>query len=313
MSLSTIEQVAAARRAALSVTEPDLTAFVVTGKDRLSWLNGMLTCELATRQPGDAVYGLAVTQKGRIAADVVVIVAVDRVLVLAQRRVAESLAATFERHMMMEDAELTLVADLRILSIHGPRSGDVLEAARVAGAWGGRLDRTGLGGVILAVPSALETAVVAAVEGVLARVGGASGDDAGWETLRLERGVPLFGVDFDEAMYPQEASLEDRAVSFSKGCYLGQEVVCMLQMRGHVNRKLVSLVVDGDSVPSRGTPVRVEVSDEGGAAVGDVTSASFSPTLGKVVALARIKHAFAQPGRSLRVDARPAQVVAIPA
>ena len=75
--------------------------------------------------------------------------------------------------------------------------------------------------------------------------GGVVGDAEGWEALRLERGVPRFGPDFDDKTYPQEASLEKAAVSFDKGCYLGQEVVCMLEMRGHVKRKLVSIVLDG--------------------------------------------------------------------
>ncbi len=307
MSLSVHAQVAAARQAVLVVPEPDLTAFAVTGSDRLSWLNGMLTCDLAARKPGEAVYGLVVTQKGRIMSDVIVLVLADRALVLAQRRVAESLAATFERHLMMEDAAVASVGDeVRVLSAHGPSSGDVLAAATAAGAYGGPLDRTGLGGAVLVIPRERDAAVLAAVEGA----GANAGDEAGWDALRLERGVPRFGVDFDDATYPQEAALEGRAVSFSKGCYLGQEVVCMLQMRGHVKRKLVPLVIDGEGVPSRGATV---TASEGGPSIGDVRSASFSPTLGTAVALAMVKYAFAEPGRSLSVDARVARVVDVPA
>jgi folate-binding protein YgfZ len=313
MSLSVKEQVTAARRAALVVAEPDLTAFTVTGSDRLSWLNGMLTCELATRKPGDAIYGLIVTQKGRIVSDVLVLVTVDRALALVQRRVADSLAAMFERHLMMEDAAVTPSPDLLVLSVHGPRSAEVLDVARSFCVACGPLDRTGLGGAILAVASDQEAALRAVLKGGLERVGGAYGDETGWETLRLERGVPRFGVDFDETTYPQEASLEDRAVSFSKGCYLGQEVVCMLQMRGHVKRRLVSLVLDEETLPPRGAKVTPEAPGEGGASIGEITSASHSPTLGKVVALAMIKHAFAETGRTLLADARPARVVEIPA
>jgi folate-binding protein YgfZ len=222
--------------------------------------------------------------------------------------VASSLADIFERHLMMEDAAVTSV-ELRLFAAHGPRSTDVLDAACSVGAHGGPLDRTGLGGAILAVPGEHEVAVHAAVQATLDRVSGALGDEAGWDALRLERGVPRFGVDFDEATYPQEAALEDRAVSFSKGCYLGQEVVCMLQMRGHVKRKLVPLVIDGGAVPLRGATV---AATGGGPSVGDVTSATFSPTLGRAVALAMVKYAFAEPGRSLMVDARPARIVGIP-
>jgi hypothetical protein len=311
MNLPVELQVAAARQASLVVTEPNLAAFVVTGSDRLSWLNGMLTCDLAARKPGDAIYGLVVTQKGRIVSDVTVLVLSDRAMVFTQRRMAESLAATFQRHLMMEDAEVSSAWDeLRVLSAHGPRSGEVLDAARIAGAHGGLLDRTGLGGAILAVPREHDAAVVAAVERAVERAGGSLGDEVGWDTLRLERGVPRFGVDFDESTYPQEAALEGRAVSFSKGCYLGQEVVCMLQLRGHVKRKLVPLVIEGEGVPVRGAAV---TASEGGPSIGDVTSASLSPTLGMAVALAMVKYAFAESGRVLTVGARSARVVEIPA
>src|SRR5262249_30258701 len=82
---------------------------------------------------------------------------------------------------------------------------------------------------------------------------GAVGDESAWEALRIEQGVPRFRHDFDESTYPQEASLEKRAVSFDKGCYLGQEVVCMLELRGQVKRKLVPVTLSA-SIP-KGTPV----------------------------------------------------------
>ena len=108
-------------------------------------------------------------------------------------------------------------------------------------------------------------AIRSAIAASVAAAGGVWGDSAGWEALRLERNVPRFGVDFDDKMYPQEAALEKAAVSFDKGCYLGQEVVCMLEMRGHVKRKLVSLIVEGQGLPERGA----QVTDAGGAAIGE--------------------------------------------
>ena len=109
--------------------------------------------------------------------------------------------------------------------------------------------------------------------------------------------------------YPQEASLENVAVSFDKGCYLGQEVVCMLQMRGHVKRKLAAIVIESDAPPDRGTAV----TDEAGASVGEITSAAASPTLGKAVALAMIKRALAKPGQHVVVGGARAEVVDRPA
>jgi folate-binding protein YgfZ len=303
------DQVRAARASVLAVLEPDLVAMEVTGKDRVSWLNGLLTCELATAKPGEAVYGLAVAQKGRILSDLFVLIEAERALVLVRRAAAASLAEAFERHLMMEDAELVPAFDrYNALALHGPASGAVLAAARAAGAAGGLVDMTGLGGAVLAWPRQVG-GVEAALEDAITLAGGVTGDAAGWEALRLERGIPSFGADFDGTTYPQEAGLENRAVSFSKGCYLGQEVVCMLQMRGHVKRKLASLVLEAGSVPAHG----LRIQDQSGSEVGEITSAAESPTLAKPVALAMVKHAFSAPGAVLVVDGKPAQVVETPA
>jgi folate-binding protein YgfZ len=112
-------------------------------------------------------------------------------------------------------------------------------------------------------------------------------------------------VDFDAATYPQEAGLEKRAISFNKGCYLGQEVVCMLELRGHVKRKLVGLHLGGASVPARGA----DVTDAGGESVGAVTSAAAVPGEG-VLALAMVKRTKGEPGAALRVGGTDAVVVA---
>jgi folate-binding protein YgfZ len=308
-TVTALDQVRAARKSVLEVPEPDLVAMEVTGKDRVSWLNGLLTCDLATAKEGDAVYGLAVAQKGRILSDLFVLLEAERALVLVRRAASASLADEFERHLMMEDAELTPAFDkYNVVALHGPSSAPVLEAARAAGASGGLVDLTGLGGAVLAWRNQVG-GVESALEDAIGRAGGVTGDTSGWEALRLERGIPSFGADFDGTTYPQEAGLENRAVSFSKGCYLGQEVVCMLQMRGHVKRKLASLVLGGESVPLHG----LKIQDQNGSEVGEITSAAVSPTLGKPVALAMVKHALSAPGQVLMVEGKPAEVVETPA
>jgi tRNA-modifying protein YgfZ len=314
-------QVQAAKEGALAVQHADLATLAVTGKDRVTWLNGLLTCELAKRAPGDAVYGLVVERKGHVLADVVAVVddpdsarpkAAEsdarpeaRVLLVVPVFTVESLQAHLEHYLVMEDCEVTLANGWEVWSVHGPRAAAALEAARAAGGVGGTLDRTGLGGAIALAPPEVTREVAAAIAGVAT-----VGDDAGWEALRLERGVPRFGVDFDDKTYPQEAQLEKVAVSFDKGCYLGQEVVCMLEMRGHVKRKLVPVVLDAEGAPPpRGAPV----TDEQGAPVGEVTSAGTSPTLGKPVAMAMVKRAFAEAGKRLVVAGASGEVVERPA
>lgn len=301
-------QVEAAKDGALAVEHADQAVLAVTGKDRVTWLNGLLTCDLAKCAPGAAVYGLVVERKGHVMADVVV--AVDepgeRVLLVVPVFTVESLRAHLDHYLVMEDVEVTPADGWEVWSVHGPRAGAALDAARAAGGVGGAIDRTGLGGAVILASPELTREVAAAIAGVAT-----VGDDAGWEALRLERGVPRYGVDFDDKTYPQEAQLEKVAVSFDKGCYLGQEVVCMLEMRGHVKRKLVPVVLDAADAepPPRGAPV----TDESGAPVGEVTSAGTSPTLGKPVAMAMVKRAFAEVGKRLVVAGTSGEVVERPA
>ncbi len=299
-------QVLAATTTALALPRAELATLVVTGSDRVTWLNGMLTCDLVKRPPeGGAVYGLAVARNGRVMTDVVVVLAPDQTLLVVPATMLELLRGHLDHYLVMEDVELHLGGDaFAVWEVHGPRAADALGAAKAVGALGGTLDRTGLGGAIVLAPRARETEVAAALAGAAT-----IGNDTGWEALRLERGVPRFGVDFDDKTYPQEAQLEKQAVSFDKGCYLGQEVVCMLEMRGHVKRKLVPVVFESGEPPAPGAAV----TDEAGAAIGEVTSAALSPTRGRPIALAMLKRAFAEAGHHVLVGGVRAEVVERPA
>jgi folate-binding protein YgfZ len=293
------EQVAWANTAALVVNAKERCVLEVRGADRLSWLNGLLTCELAKRKPGDAVYGLAVAQKGKIVSDVVVLVGDARVLLVVQRATVDALVASFDHHLMMEDAELVR-SPATVAFAHGPKSKDVLAAVVGEGVTGASFDVTGLGGAVLVNEGADD----GAIERAAALAGGGAGDENGWEAIRVRAAVPRFGVDFDDQTYPQEAALETKAVSFEKGCYLGQEVVCMLEMRGHVKRKLVPLLLSGSNLPSSHAPV-----DDGkGTVIGEVTSAARTPD-GELRALAMLKYAFIASGTEVAIAGASARVV----
>jgi folate-binding protein YgfZ len=310
MSAPVSIQVEAARRAVLAVPRSDLATLVVTGKDRISWLNGMLTCELAKRAPGEVVYGLAVVRSGRVLSDATVVLGDTAAFVAVPATVVETVRTHLDHYLVMEDAEIAPGTDgFEPWMLHGPGAARVLEAARAAGGVGGAIDWTGFGGAFVLAPADRDGEVRAAIERAARDRDGFVGDDAGWEALRLERAVPRFGADFDDKTYPQEACLEKVAVSFEKGCYLGQEVVCMLELRGHVKRKLAPIVLDAEKPPAHGTAV----TDEGGAPVGEITSASVSPTLGKIVGFAMVKRALAQPGTHVVVGGDRAEVVERPA
>jgi hypothetical protein len=300
------EQVKAGREGALAIRHEELAVLEITGKDRVSWLNGLLTCDLVKHAPGAAVYGLAVGRNGRVLADATVVFddQGERLLVAVPRSVVAALRAHLDQYLVMEDAEIAPRDDAFVpWAVHGPRSADVLAAARAAGAPGGTLDRTGFGGAVVLAPEERAGEVMAAL-----KAAATVGDGAGWEALRLECAVPRFGADFDDRTYPQEATLEKTAVSFDKGCYLGQEVVCMLQMRGHVKRKLASVVLDAAEAPAAGAAV----TDEAGAAVGEVTSATLS-SVGRPIAFAMLKLAVAEPGTHVAVGGARGEVVARPA
>jgi folate-binding protein YgfZ len=304
------DQVNAARTSVLALQAGQAATLVVTGKDRISWLNGLVTCDLNKWPAEEARYGLAVSRSGRVLADLILVADGDRAIVVAPAERVEVLREHLDHYLVMEDAEMAPATNgFETWMLDGARAQDVLGAARDAGALGGTFDRTGLGGAIVLAPAAHAASVRAAIEAAVRTAAGVVGDAAGWEALRLERGVPAFGVDFDEKTYPQEASLEKTAVSFDKGCYLGQEVVCMLEMRGHVKRKLVSVVLDGAPPPASGAPV----ADESGAAVGEITSAALSPTLGVPVGLAMVKRAQAVAGARVLVGTTHAKVVDRPA
>jgi tRNA-modifying protein YgfZ len=298
-------QVEAARGSALAIPT-ELSTLVITGADRLTWLNGLVTCDLAKKRVGEATYGLVVARNGRVIADSFVLVD-EASLFLASPAVAvETLRRHFEHYLVMEDVEVAPGSSaFQTWFLHGPRSLDLLDASKSAGGYGAVLDRTGLGGAIVFAPADRADEIRTQIGRAAREIGGVVGDADGWRALRLECGVAEFGEDFDEKTYPQEAALEKVAVSFEKGCYLGQEVVCMLEMRGHVKRKLAALVLEGVDVPSPGT----RVTDLAGEAVGEVSSAALSPTLGRVVAFAMVKRAQIQPSNVLLVGGARAQVV----
>jgi folate-binding protein YgfZ len=134
-------------------------------------------------------------------------------------------------------------------------------------------------------------------------------DEAGAETLRLEAGVPLFGRDMDEETIPLEAGIESQAISFTKGCYVGQEIIIRVLHRGHgrVARKLVGLTLDGDIAPANRATIR-----SGDRDVGIVTSAMMSPTLKRPIALGYVQRDFVEAGTKLTIAEGMAIVTALP-
>src|SRR5262249_41072722 len=152
----------------------------------------------------------------------------------------------------------------------------------------------------------------AAVATLVARVrdaGVAELDEATAEAIRIESGTPRFHRDMDEDTIPLEAGIEGRAISLTKGCYVGQEVIIRVLHRGHgrVARRLVGLRLSGAKVPGAGAPVR-----SGDREVGRMTSATWSPALSQTIALAYLHRDFVAPGTAVTIDDDEAEVVGLP-
>jgi folate-binding protein YgfZ len=260
----------------------DRSTIVVTGKERTSWLNGLVTSDVSKLAAGKAQYGLLVEKKGRIQADFFAVASEDALALAVPRELRDAVLATLDHHLIMEDAELTT-----------PELHWYYSSSLVTGAFAGTIGLLAEGDAIVATAEPLADAADATV----------------FEAMRIERGLPRFGAEFDATFYPQEANLEKIAVSFDKGCYLGQEVVYMLENRGHVKKKLVPVDLEGDAPAPIGAAVTTA---EGGEAIGDVKSSVVGPTKKTPVAIAMVKWNQSKPGTSLMIDGRKAVVRQFP-
>ena len=155
----------------------------------------------------------------------------------------------------------------------------------------------------------IERAKEEALRSALTLAGAVVLDEATADAIRIEGGAPLFHRDMDEETLPLEAGIESRAISFTKGCYVGQEVVIRVLHRGHgrVAKKLVGLVLQGESAPDSGAPV-----SSGDREIGHITSSAFSPGLKHPIALAYLHRDFLEPGTPVTVGGVNATVTTLP-
>lgn len=310
--MQTIEnEIRAARVAALVQPRPDLGALVVTGSDRREWLNGLVTCDLKGKSAGEGAYGLAVGKTGKILAEVWVLFAEDHIALAVPEAKLALLREHFERHLIMEDVEVQGAEGRAWVAIHGPRAKDLVAEARALGADAAIVDATGQGEMVAALSAPGQGEALASA--LLARAGEAAAraTEAGFEQLRVLRGVPRFGVDFDEHSMPQEASLERLAVSFAKGCYLGQEAVFMLEKRGHAKKRLMRLAVERPEEGEAKLAPGAEITLADGTVVGVVTSVAPAPEAGRERALGHVKYKHATPGAALVIGGRPAEALGL--
>jgi folate-binding protein YgfZ len=257
----------------------------VVGKDRVRFLQGMLTNDVAKLGVGEGCHAAWLTAKGKVLADLGVLAEAEALWLLCPPGRRGEVRAGLDRFVIADDVRFETPDEVAI-GVAGPGAAAVLglelplgraAVARVAGfelracGW----YETGLKAALLFVPAASVGAVVEQLAGAA----GATPPEVA-EVLRIEAGVPRFGAEFDADTLVLEAGLDD-CISYTKGCYVGQEVVARQHTRGHVNRGRRGLLLTGTTVPERGDRIAAVGRDDGGV----VTSAVFSPTRQRPIAM----------------------------
>ncbi len=240
---------------------PDRAILEVGGDDAHEWVQGQVTNQIDGLEAGDAAYAFVLTLKGRVLADVHVLMREDGIWLDVPAPELDPLIERLDRYIIMEDVDLIPRPDLRVIAAVGPRAGELAE-----GGWPSR--RLGLPGRQWVVPDAELDTELDRLRARSRALGGAPLDDATWAEAHIVRGRPRFGVDFGKWTYPQESGLTPVAVSFTKGCYIGQETVVMLENRGKAPKVLWRWQLEGPAPPPAGTAI-----ERAGIAVGEVTSA----------------------------------------
>jgi folate-binding protein YgfZ len=308
-----------ARASAAYEAEAPRGLIALDGPDAISFLHGILTNDIAGLAAGHVCYAAWLTPQGRMQTDMHVLRTATGALLDLEPAFAVEIAKRLDLSLFNE--QLTIAdrtSGTHATTVHGPQALET--AGRAIEALGGDPSPLralellahasvtvngspvvaytarwlGVTGVRLLSDASTASAIVAALK----RHGTDSLSRAAASALRIEAGMPLFGVDMTTDTIPLEAGIQSRAISMTKGCYVGQEVIVRILHRGHgrVVRRLVGLTIDGADVPGAGTTIYAEAQE-----AGSITSAAWSPGLGKPVALGYVHRDSAEPGTRLHI------------
>ncbi len=298
----------AAREAAVWIDRTARARLRVSGPDRAKFLHNLTTNDMKRLAVGRGCESFVTSPQGKTLAFVVAHALDDAILLRADPGGLDLALPHLQKYGIFDDVALDdLTSETSEFHVLGPDAAGRLEALGASLPGGDlaaaettcagvgvlivRESPAGVPGFTLIAPSADAPALAEALHAA----GLSAIDPEAFEALRIEAGTPAFGRDVNEKNLPQEVDRDARAISFVKGCYLGQETVARLDALGHVNKILRRLVGrPGDPVPPPGAALEVD-----GKAVGAVTSSAFSPGRGAGVALAVVRVAHAEPGSAL--------------
>jgi folate-binding protein YgfZ len=275
-----------------------------TGEDRARLLHAMTTNHVEGLKPGEGCYAFFLNAQGRILGDVNLLCFEDHILLDTEPETRRKLYEHLDRYIIADDVTIEDATDrLSTIAVEGPDAARILgnmgaplpELAYSSVTWNdvtvARLSSTGADGYFLVVPAERRDEIVQQLEAAGATA--ATHDDA--RVVRIEHGHPRYGEEITERYLVQETG-QLQAVHFSKGCYLGQEIVERVRSRAQIHRVLKKLEIDTTEPPAAGTKFK-----SGDADAGEIVSSAFSPALQKTVAMAYVRVAFAEPAIALSI------------
>jgi folate-binding protein YgfZ len=290
----------------------------LVGNDRVRFLHGQVTNDIKRLRPGEGCYAAIVTAKGKMESDANIFNLPDELLLDLEPGLAGKISARLEKFIVADDVQIVDAAPhYGLLSVQGPKAGEAIRelgifeeipakpfgTVKITGANYGEIylannPRSGSGGFDLFIPNDSLSEVR---NKLIAAAAKPSGRAAGWtafETVRIEAGIPRFGIDMDETNLPLECGIEGRAVSYDKGCYIGQEVINRIHSIGHVNKELRGLrLADSlESLPARGDKLFHNDKE-----AGYITSAVKSPAMNANIALGYVRREAFQVGNKLKL------------
>lgn len=288
----------------------------LTGADRVRFLHGQVTNDVKALATGEGCYAALVTAKGKMQSDLNIFCLAEELLLDFEPGYGSAVTERLEKYVVADDVQVVDVSEpYGLLSVQGPRAADAVQSvealpdipakamsfctvkAPAGDIYVMNYPRLGSAGFDVFAPAA---ALRSLAEKLVAAAKSLGGGPAGWqafEMARIEAGIPRFGVDMDESNIPLECGIEARAVSYTKGCYIGQEVLNRIHTLGHVNQELRRMRLGGSGpLPAKGDKLFLD-----GKAVGYITSAVFSDALQARLALGYVRRECNQPGTKLKL------------
>jgi folate-binding protein YgfZ len=290
----------------------------MTGADRAAFLNRFCTNKVTGIAAGEGREAFLTNAKGRILAHPFIFVGADSLTLRTDAGQAQRIIEHLDFYRIHDDVAFADQSEARFeLLLAGRRCEEALGLPDLPGEHLGHVEANLSGTPVsirrvagLRAPAFLLSCPVDAVVHLwrsLLEAGATACAREAFEPFRIESGWPRYGTDITEANLPQEVARDQLAISFDKGCYLGQETIARIDSRGHVNRTLVGLRLESNEIPPLGAELTAH-----GKAVGHVTSAAFSPGFGTTVALAYVRTPHNHPGTQLDSPHGRATAVSLP-